>query len=329
MTILITGGAGFVGSHLARALLRRGDRVVALDNFNDYYDPAIKRANARDLAQQPGFTLIEGDIRDTAALETLFHEHGVRRVAHLAAMAGVRESMRQPALYLDVNLTGTFNLLETARRHGVENFVFASTSSVYGETQTLPFVETDAADRPLAAYPASKRAAEILAHTYHHLHQLNVTVLRFFNVYGPAGRPDMMPLRVMNALLDGTEIPLFNGGNLHRDWTYIDDTVQGVIAALDTPLGYEIMNLGVGAPISLREFIDVLEDLSGRTLRTRDVPAPPSDPPITFCDNAKIRRLLGFNPTTRVHDGLAQTWDWFRRWRQQTGTWPGSMGASS
>ncbi len=329
MTILITGGAGFVGSHLARALLRRGDRVVALDNFNDYYDPAIKRANARDLAQQPGFTLIEGDIRDTAALETLFHEHGVRRVAHLAAMAGVRESMRQPALYLDVNLTGTFNLLEAARRHGVENFVFASTSSVYGETQTLPFVETDAADRPLAAYPASKRAAEILAHTYHHLHQLNVTVLRFFNVYGPAGRPDMMPLRVMNALLDGTEIPLFNGGNLHRDWTYIDDTVQGVIAALDTPLGYEIMNLGVGAPISLREFIDVLEDLSGRTLRTRDVPAPPSDPPITFCDNAKIRRLLGFNPTTRVHDGLAQTWDWFRRWRQQTGTWPGSMGASS
>lgn len=329
MTILITGGAGFVGSHLARALLRRGDRVVALDNFNDYYDPAIKRANARDLAQQPGFTLIEGDIRDTAALETLFHEHGVRRVAHLAAMAGVRESMRQPALYLDVNLTGTFNLLEAARRHGVENFVFASTSSVYGETQTLPFVETDAADRPLAAYPASKRAAEILAHTYHHLHQLNVTVLRFFNVYGPAGRPDMMPLRVMNALLDGTEIPLFNGGNLHRDWTYIDDTVQGVIAALDTPLGYEIMNLGVGAPISLREFIDVLEDLSGRMLRTRDVPAPPSDPPITFCDNAKIRRLLGFNPTTRVHDGLAQTWDWFRRWRQQTGTWPGSMGASS
>lgn len=329
MTILITGGAGFVGSHLARALLRRGDRVVALDNFNDYYDPAIKRANARDLAQQPGFTLIEGDIRDTAALETLFHEHGVRRVAHLAAMAGVRESMRQPALYLDVNLTGTFNLLEAARRHGVENFVFASTSSVYGETQTLPFVETDAADRPLAAYPASKRAAEILAHTYHHLHQLNVTVLRFFNVYGPAGRPDMMPLRVMNALLDGTEIPLFNGGNLHRDWTYIDDTVQGVIAALDTPLGYEIMNLGVGAPISLREFIDVLEDLSGRTLRTRDVPAPPSDPPITFCDNAKIRRLLGFNPQTRVHDGLAQTWDWFRRWRQQTGTWPGSMGASS
>ena len=322
MTILVTGGAGFVGSHLARALLQRGDRVVAIDNFNDYYDPAIKRANARELAQHPNFTLIEGDIRDTAALEALFAAHGVRRVAHLAAMAGVRESMRQPGLYLDVNLTGTFNLLEAAQRHGVDNFVFASTSSVYGETRRLPFTEDDAADRPLAAYPASKRAAELLAHTYHHLHGLNVTVLRFFNVYGPAGRPDMMPLRVMNALLDGTEIPIFNGGDIHRDWTYIDDTIQGVIAALDQPLGYEVMNLGVGAPISLREFIDVLEALSGRKLNTRDVPTPPSDPPITYCDNSKIRRLLGFNPQTRVQDGLARTWDWFQQWRQASDTWP-------
>ena len=322
MTILVTGGAGFVGSHLARALLQRGDRVVAIDNFNDYYDPAIKRANARELAQHPNFTLIEGDIRDTAALEALFVAHGVRRVAHLAAMAGVRESMRQPGLYLDVNLTGTFNLLEAAQRHGVDNFVFASTSSVYGETRRLPFTEDDAADRPLAAYPASKRAAELLAHTYYHLHGLNVTVLRFFNVYGPAGRPDMMPLRVMNALLDGTEIPVFNGGDIHRDWTYIDDTIQGVIAALDQPLGYEVMNLGVGAPISLREFIDVLEALSGRKLNTRDVPTPPSDPPITYCDNSKIRRLLGFNPQTRVQDGLARTWDWFQQWRQASDTWP-------
>jgi len=323
MTILITGGAGFVGSHLARALLERGDRVVAIDNFNDYYDPAIKRANVRRLAEYPQFTLVEGDIRDEPAIEALFAEHAVRRVAHLAAMAGVRESMRQPKLYFDVNLTGTFHLLEAAQRHAVENFVFASTSSVYGETKTLPFVETDPADRPLAAYPASKRAAELLAHTYHHLHGLNVTILRFFNVYGPAGRPDMMPLRVMNALLDGTTIPIFNGGDIHRDWTYIDDTVQGVIAALDQPLGYEILNLGVGAPISLREFIDVLETLSGRKLNTRDVPTPPSDPPITYCDNSKIRRLLGFNPQTRVHDGLARTWEWFCEWRIQTGTWPG------
>ncbi len=322
MTILVTGGAGFVGSHLARALLARGDRVVAIDNFNDYYDPAIKRRNAAALAQHPAFTMLEADIRDKAAVAALFETHGVRRVAHLAAMAGVRESVRQPALYLDVNLNGTLTLLDAARQHGVENFVFASTSSVYGATQRLPFVETDSADRPLAAYPASKRAAEMMGHTFHHLHGMNFTALRFFNVYGPAGRPDMMPMRVMEAVLDGSEVPIFNGGDIYRDWTYIDDTVQGVVAALDRPLGYEIINLGVGGPISLREFIDVIEELSGRKLHTRDVPTPPSDPPITFCDNSRARALLGFAPSTPVHDGLARTWEWFRQWKIDTGAWP-------
>lgn len=323
MSILITGGAGFIGSHLAERLLSQGADVVAIDNFNDYYDPAIKRANAARLGQHPAFTMIEGDIRDAQAVEDLVARHGVTRIAHLAAMAGVRESVRQPALYLAVNYTGTFNLLEAARRHNVTQFVLASTSSVYGATQQLPFVETDSADRPLAAYPASKRAAEMLGHTYVHLHGMNVTALRFFNVYGPAGRPDMMPMRVMNALLDGTEIPVFNGGDIHRDWTYIDDTVTGVIAALDRPLGYEVINLGVGGPISLNEFIETLEELSGRTLRRRDVPTPPSDPPITFCNNARARELLGFAPQTSVHDGLARTWEWFRQWRIDSGTWPG------
>jgi UDP-glucuronate 4-epimerase len=204
----------------------------------------------------------------------------------------------------------------------VDLFVQASTSSVYGATARLPFVETDPADRPLAPYPASKRAAELLGHVYHHLHGMNVTVLRFFNVYGPAGRPDMMPLRVMNAVLDGTVIPVFNGGDIQRDWTYIDDTVSGILAALDRPLGYEVINLGVGAPISLREFISVIEELSGRRLNTRDEPTPPSDPPVTYCDNTKARRLLDFDPRTPVHEGLAQTWAWFRRWRIETGTWP-------
>ncbi len=314
MTTLVTGAAGFIGSHLARALLQQGEPVVGIDNFNDYYDPAVKRANARRLANFPAFTLVEGDIRDRAALGALFAAHPVRRVAHLAAMAGVRESVRQPHLYLDVNLTGTLNLLDAAQGAGVEVFVLASTSSVYGATHTLPFVETDPADRPLAAYPASKRAAELVGHSYHHLHGLNVTCLRFFNVYGPAGRPDMMPLRVMHALMDGTTIPIFNGGDIHRDWTYVDDTVRGVIAALERPLGYEVINLGVGAPISLREFIATFEALSGRTLNTRDVPTPPSDPPITYCDNSKARRLLDFEPQTSVRDGLAHTWAWFEAW---------------
>jgi len=322
VSILITGGAGFIGSHLAKTLLEQGESVIAIDNFNDYYDPAIKRANAARLSQYPHFTLVEGDIRDVDTIDSLFAGHDIRRVAHLAAMAGVRESVKQVRLYMDVNVTGSLNLLEAAQRHKVDVFVQASTSSVYGETQQLPFVETDAADRPLAAYPASKRAAELLGHTYHHLHGLNVTVLRFFNVYGPAGRPDMMPMRVMNAVIDGTTIPIFNGGDIHRDWTYIDDTVNGVIAALERPLGYEVINLGVGAPISLREFIDVIEELSGRKLNTRDVPTPPSDPPITYCNNTKARQLLGFAPQTRVVEGLAKTWEWFRAWRMAAGNWP-------
>ncbi len=319
MAILVTGGAGFIGSNLARALLARGETVVVIDNFNDYYDPAIKRRNAAQLAPFPACTVVEGDIRDTAAVDALFAQHDIRRVAHMAAMAGVRESVRQPALYLDVNLNGSLNLLEAAQRHGVEVFVQASTSSVYGKTERLPFVESDPCDRPLAAYPASKRAAELLGHTYHHLHGLNVTALRFFNVYGPAGRPDMMPMRIMEALLDGTVIPVFNGGDIHRDWTYIDDTVQGVIAALERPLGYAVINLGVGAPVSLRAFIDTIQDLSGLALNTRDVPTPPSDPPITYCDNTLARELLDFAPETRVEEGLARTWDWFRAWKRETG----------
>ena len=251
MTTLITGGAGFIGGHVAAELLARGDKVVVIDNFNDYYDPAIKRLNAARLREYTSFSLIEGDIRDASLVERVFAEQGVTRVAHLAALAGVRASVDQPRLYLDVNLSGTLNLLEAAKGASIEQFVLASTSSVYGRTEILPFVETDTADRPLAAYPASKRAAELLAHTYHNLAGIPVTALRFFNVYGPAGRPDMMPWRLLEAAQTGEPIKLFNGGDIHRDWTYIADTVAGVLAALDKPLGYEIINLGCGAPISL------------------------------------------------------------------------------
>ncbi len=319
MTILITGGAGFIGSNLARTLLERGETVVALDNFNDYYDPAIKRRNAAELALYPNFRLVEGDIRKPETLHKLFTRHDIRRVVHLAAMAGVRNSIREPVLYTEVNLNGSLHVLETARVHGVQQFVLASTSSVYGKTKRLPFEESDPCDRPLAAYPASKRAAELIAHTYYHLHGMNVTVLRFFNVYGPAGRPDMMPMRIMRALVEGTSVPIFNEGRLERDWTYIEDTVQGVIAALERPLGYEIISLGVGAPISLRAFIERLEALSGLRLRVEKMPAPPSDPPITYCDNSKARELLGFAPQVRVEEGLARTWEWFCRWRKEQG----------
>lgn len=312
MTYLVTGGAGFIGSHVAKNLLGRGETVVILDNFNDYYDPKIKRDSIKKLSQFEKLTVIEGDIRDVDLVNRIFAEHGIKKIAHLAAMANVRASINQAPLYMDVNVNGTMNLLEAASKHKIEQFVFASTSSVYGETNVLPFIETDNADKPLASYPASKRAAEILAHTYHNLHQMNVTCLRFFNVYGPAGRPDMMPMKLMHASQDGSLITMFNGGDIHRDWTYIDDTVDGVVAALDTPLGYEVINLGCGNPISLTDFVEVVEELSNNEINKKSAPTPPSDPPITFCDNQKARDLLGFNPKVSVHDGLAKTWDWFR-----------------
>ena len=315
MTTLITGGAGFIGSHLALALLERGQPVLIIDNFNDYYDTAIKRHNAARLGDYAGCQLVEGDIRDVDLVERLFADHDISRVAHLAAMPGVRASVNQPRLYMDVNLTGTLNLLEAARQAGLAQFVLASTSSVYGNTDRLPFVETDTADRPLAAYPASKRAAELLAHTYHNLAGMNVTCLRFFNVYGPAGRPDMMPWRLMDATQSGEQVKLFNGGDIHRDWTYIDDTVAGVLAALDKPLGYEVINLGLGAPISLRDFIDIIEAQAGSKINGVAVPTPLSDPPITYCDNSKARRLLGFAPQVSVQEGLRRAWAWYAQYR--------------
>lgn len=312
MTTLVTGGAGFIGSHLARRLLAQGDSVVVLDNFNDAYDPALKRTNAAALAQHPNAVIIEGDIRDKTLVNTLFKDRKFSRVAHLAALGNVRASIGNAPLYTDVNLIGTINLLEAARENNLELFILASTSSVYGETKMLPFVETDTADRPLAPYPASKRMAEILAHTYFNLHKLNVTILRFFNVYGPSGRPDMMPMRLMQAVTRGEPITVFNG-SLQRDWTFVDDTIDGIIAALETPLGYEILNLGVGHPISLNAFIETIETLAGTQVIRQNVETPRSEPPITYCNNDKARRLLGFNPQVTVQDGLAVTWDWFCR----------------
>lgn len=313
MAYLVTGGAGFIGSHLAEDLLKRGDKVVILDNFNDYYDPSVKRGNVERI-QHENLRLVEGDVRDANLMQNIFKQYSITHVAHLAARANVRASIHQTPLYMDVNLIGSMNILEAARDNKTEQVVLASTSSVYGRTEQLPFIETDTADQPLAAYPASKRAAEMLAHTYHNLNNMNITALRFFNVYGPAGRPDMMPMRLMHASQDGTEIQLFNNGDISRDWTYIDDTVRGIISALDTPLGYEVINLGCGSPISLTDFVEIIEELSGKEINKKAVPTPLSDPPITYCNNQKARDLLGFNPQVTVQEGLYKTWQWFREY---------------
>ncbi len=312
MTTLITGGAGFIGSYVAKALLAQGRSVLILDNFDPYYDPQLKRQRVDWLATAGDVTVVEGDVRDVALLESLFKAHDIRDVVHLAAMPNVRYSVGRERLYVDVNTTGTLNVLELAKAYQVRQFVLASTSSVYGQTERVPFQEDDAADRPLAAYPASKRAAELLAHMYYNLYGLNITILRFFNVYGPMGRPDMMPMRLMKAAFSGEQMKFFNGGDIKRDWTYIDDTVNGVLAALERPLGYEVINLGIGSPISLNDFVHIIEEYTGRKINAVAVPTPPSDPPITYCDNTKARELLDFSPQVDLREGLRRTWEWYR-----------------
>lgn len=312
MKVLVTGAAGFIGSHLCEALLDRGDEVIALDDFNDFYSPARKRANVAGIRQHPRCTLIEADIQQGDTIDRLFSEHKPAVVAHLAAYGSVRYSIGRAKLYTSVNVVGSINLLEAARQNGVENFVFASTSSVYGNTQQLPFIETDPCNQPLAPYPASKKAIEVMGYTYYNLHRLNFTALRFFSVYGPRGRPDMMPFMVTDRAYRQKEITLFDAGQMKRDWTYIDDITAGVVAALDRPLGYEIINLGRGEPVLMADFVEIVEELVGRKAILVTPPAPASEPKITFANIDKARRLLNYAPQTPVADGLARLWEWYQ-----------------
>jgi UDP-glucuronate 4-epimerase len=228
-------------------------------------------------------------------------------------MAGVRASIADPHLYYDVNLIGTLNLLECARAHSVGSFVFASTSSVYGDTHQIPFVESDRCDHPLAPYPASKRAAEMLGFSYHHLYQQNFTALRFFTVYGPRGRPDMMAYKVLDSIFLDREIPLYNDGQMHRDWTYVQDIVSGIVAAVDRPMGYEAINLGRGDPVLLADFVQLIEDLAGQEARLVARPMPDADIPYTYADIGKARRLLGYDPQVSVKEGVARFWKWYQQ----------------
>jgi UDP-glucuronate 4-epimerase len=314
MTILVTGAAGFIGSHAAEAFLRRGQRVIGLDNFDAYYDPARKRANVAEIsagAASGAFELVEGDLRDRALVLRLFREHAFSTVVHLGAMAGVRASCDEPGVYFDVNLGGTLNLLDAARDHGRPNVVLASTSSVYGASPRIPFVEDDPADRPHAPYPASKRAAELLAHAYHHLYGLDFTALRFFTVYGPRGRPDMLTYRLLESLRQGTELTLYDGGRMLRDWTYVSDTVAGVVAAAERRLGYEVVNLGRGEPVLVSDFIATFERLTGRKVRVKAAPRPEADVERTHANIDKARRLLGYEPRVSVGEGAERFVEWY------------------
>ncbi len=313
MKILVTGGAGFIGSHLVDALLARGDEVVCVDNFNNYYSPERKRKNLEKATASPSFHLYEADVRDFEALERLFVAEEPQKVVHLAAMAGVRNSVKEPLLYEEVNVRGTLNLLEVAARHGVANLVLASTSSVYGASKEIPFREDNAAALPLAPYPATKRACELLAHVYHNLQGLSCTALRFFTAYGPRGRPDMTPYLFTEAISEGREITLFDEGRPKRDFTYIGDIVEGVLAATDADLGYEIINLGNSKPVRMRDFVEIIEKLVGQKAEILSPPLPPSEPPLTHADISKARRLLGYDPGTSIHEGMDQFIRWYRQ----------------
>jgi UDP-glucuronate 4-epimerase len=313
MTYLVTGAAGFIGSHLVEALLKRGERVVGVDNFTSYYDPERKRRNLAWASEQPGFTLAEADIRDAEALAAIFTAHGPQRVAHLAAMPGPRPSIANPALYEQVNVGGSVHMLELARRHEVASFLLASTSSVYGKAEKLPFEESDPTDRPLSPYAATKKAAEVLAYTFHSLYGTPTSVVRFFTVYGPRGRPDMTPSLFVDKMVRGEPFTLFDGGvGLFRDYTYVDDIVAGVIAALDRPQPYEIFNLGNAQPVEMRRFVELLEQVTGLKALVEPKPLPATEPPITFASTEKAGRLLGFESGTDVEEGLARFWAWYR-----------------
>jgi len=327
---LITGGAGFIGSHLSRRLLERGERITVLDDFNDFYEPARKRANvAPFLADGPHrarYRLVEGDIRDEARVDRLFAEGSFDGVIHLAARAGVRPSLAEPILYEDVNCIGTLRLLEAARRHGPELFVFGSSSSVYGINRKVPFAESDEVNQPISPYATTKRSGELLCYNYHHLYGLRVSCLRFFTVYGPAQRPEMAIHKFTDLLARGQAVPMFGDGSSRRDYTYIDDIIDGVTAALDLAPPFEILNLGGAETTSLKELIHWLAEELAVEPRIDYLPPQPGDVPITYADVRKAGQLLGYSPQVPIREGLRRFVAWYRK--QNPAMAPGSPPAA-
>ena len=311
--VLITGGAGFIGSHLTRRLLGRGERVTALDSFNDYYDPAIKRHNVAEFVPRDDYRLVEGDIRDQALVDRLFAESGFSAVVHLAARAGVRPSLREPILYEDVNCIGTLRLLEAARHHGPANFVFGSSSSVYGINTKVPFAEDDPVEQPISPYATTKRSGELLCFNYHHLYGLRTSCLRFFTVYGPAQRPEMAIHKFTDLLARGETIPLYGDGSSRRDYTYVDDIVDGVVAAMDLAPGFEILNLGGAETTGLADLVRWLAEELAVEPRIEYLPDQPGDVPITYADVTKAARLLGYAPKVPIREGLRRFVAWYQQ----------------
>lgn len=311
MSILVTGGAGFIGSHTVEALLARGERVVALDNFNKYYDPQRKRSNVAPFMDNPDFRLVEGDVRDRDTLEGLFTGERIERVVHLAAMAGVRFSIKDPELYERVNVGGTQNLVELAIKHEVENFVHASSSSVYGDAP-VPYREDARTDTPLSPYAATKKMAEVMLYTYYYLYKLPMSLLRFFTVYGPRGRPDMAVYLFTDWIAKGQPLRLYGDGSQGRDYTFVTDTVSGIIAALDRPAPYNIYNLGNANPHPNAYLIELIEHELGEKARIERLEYPSMDPQQTSADITRARQDLGYNPQVPLEEGVRRFVAWYK-----------------
>ncbi|MDI6447501.1 NAD-dependent epimerase/dehydratase family protein [Anaerobaca lacustris] len=311
MKAVITGAAGFIGSHLTERLLETGHTVVGIDSFDTFYNPQIKRRNIAPALRNPNFHLVEADIRDQAAMERAIGDD-IDAIVHLAARAGVRPSIEQPALYSDVNINGTVVLLEIARARRIKKFVFASSSSVYGNNKKVPFSESDNVDFPISPYAATKKAGELICHTYHHLYDIGMTCLRFFTVYGPRQRPDLAIHKFARLIDAGEPIPVFGDGTMRRDFTYIDDIINGVVAAIDRCAGYNIYNLGESRPICVRDLVAEIEKALGKKAIRSHLPTQPGDVDQTYADVAKAQRELGYDPATHIATGLARFVAWLR-----------------
>ncbi|MBI5820640.1 MAG: SDR family NAD(P)-dependent oxidoreductase [Verrucomicrobia bacterium] len=313
MKFLVTGGTGFIGSHVSERLLRDGNRVVIVDDFNDFYDPAIKQRNLARIQAVGRVKLHTADIVDKAAMDRVFAAEKFDAIIHLAARAGVRPSIEQPLLYTQTNVTGTMNLLECARAAGIRKFVFASSSSVYGINSKIPFSESDPIFKPISPYAATKLAGEALCHTYHHLYGMDMTCLRFFTVYGPSQRPDLAIHKFARLIAAGKPIEIFGDGSTRRDYTFIDDIVEGIMACVRGAFGYEIFNLGNSHTVELRQLVGLIESALGRKAIVERRPEQPGDVPVTFADVSKARRMLGYDPKTKIEQGIGKFVEWFQR----------------
>lgn len=311
--ILVTGGAGFIGSHLCDRLLKEGHKVICVDNFDSYYSPQTKRKNIEHNLTNPDFDLIELDIRDLEGLNNLFKEYKIEKVVHLAAKAGVRPSIENPLPYEDVNVKGTVNLLETCRKYNVKDFIFASSSSVYGKNKKIPFNEEDNVDFPISPYAATKKSGELICYTYSHLFGMNITCLRFFTVYGPRGRPDMATYLFTKLIDQGKPIMVFGDGTTKRDYTYISDIVNGITSALKKPFKFEIINFGNNKPIELRNFISIIEKNLGKKAIINEGKIPLGDVFITYADITKAKKLLDYDPEISIEEGMESFIEWYKK----------------